>query len=212
MIAKLQSIEPGRKAASAYQREMLGILNHLFEPELTDGKLEEATIHGTERRDIIFTNEAERSFWQYIRQQYNGFLVMFEAKNVGRINGDHINQVATYLGERIGRFGVILTRHSLEKTQLLKTIAVYNDSHPKKIILVLHDGDIEVMLQLKDRGDSPTKHIKRCIATSKSVYSKTIVMPFEGARQGFARIDRYTLRNRLFRALRTFASGRHAKL
>ncbi len=158
--AMLRAINPGQAGASAYQHTMLGILNHLFEPELTDGRLEAATIHGTERRDIIFTNEAERSFWDYIRHEYSNLLVMFETKNVGAVDNNHVNQVATYLGDRIGRFGVVLARNPPAKEQILKTYSVFNNESPRKVILILHDGDIEAMLQLKEQGAYPTRYMQ----------------------------------------------------
>jgi hypothetical protein len=167
LMTGLRAISPGTKDATAYQREMSGLLNYLFEPELTDGKLEERTIHGTERRDIVYTNEADRSFWQYIRQAYGCLLVMFEAKNVATVSNEHINQTATYLGDRIGRFGVILTRHPAKQPQVLKAMTVYNDSQPRKVILILHDADIERMLQLKERGDNPTKYMQQLYRTFK---------------------------------------------
>ena len=160
LVRELAEIPPGRENASRYQRTTLAILNHLFEPELTGGRLEQATIHGTERRDIVFTNESDKSFWQYVRLSYGNWLVMFEAKNVQAVTNPHINQVATYLGDRIGRFGVILARKPAQRAQVLKTISVFNDSSPRKVVLVIHDGDLERMLRMKDRGVAPTKHIQ----------------------------------------------------
>ncbi len=161
MLDRLWAIAPGIAGAGAYQREMLGILTYLFSPDLTDGKLEERTIDGTERRDIVFTNEADRSFWEYVRQQYGGLFVMFEAKNVAQVNSQHINQVATYLGDRIGRFGVILTRNQPAQAQIRKTHTVFNNDRDRKSILIMHDSDIERMLRLKDRGSDPTREIQQ---------------------------------------------------
>ena len=39
------------------------------------------TFEGTERRDIVFTNDSDESFWEYIRTEHAGLFVMFEAKN-----------------------------------------------------------------------------------------------------------------------------------
>ncbi|MEM3094247.1 MAG: hypothetical protein QXX64_01285 [Nitrososphaera sp.] len=161
LIQGLKSIQPGQSDATKYQKHMLGILNHLFEPELTNGKIEEPTIDGTERRDIVFTNESERSFWQYVRQQYSNYLVMFEAKNVYEVNNQHINQVAAYMGDRIGRFAIILTRNPPNEAQIRKIITVFNDSIPRKVILIIHDSDVETMLRMKERGENPTKHIQQ---------------------------------------------------
>ncbi|MBV5261965.1 hypothetical protein FLX56_26540, partial [Synechococcus moorigangaii CMS01] len=64
---KLDQLKPGREDASKYQRVVLEILNFLFNPELIDGELEVETSEGTERRDIVFTNDSDQSFWSYLR-------------------------------------------------------------------------------------------------------------------------------------------------
>lgn len=56
---RLRNIPTGREDAAKYQRVVLEILNYLFSPELIDGQPEVRTIDGTERRDIVFTNDSE---------------------------------------------------------------------------------------------------------------------------------------------------------
>ena len=60
---QLAAIVPGRAEAEAYQQLVLEVLNFLFSPELIDGQPEVRTIDGTERRDIIFTNDSDEPFW-----------------------------------------------------------------------------------------------------------------------------------------------------
>jgi hypothetical protein len=161
--ACLSQIPTGTKASGDYQRLVFEIVNFLFEPELTDGRMEEQTYLKTERRDIIYTNESDRSFWQYIRQTYASTLVMFEVKNVSELERGHINQVAGYLGARLGMFGVIATREPAPMNIVRKTYVIYNDtpSMPRKIILVLSDADLLAMMQQKLAGADPTKHVQR---------------------------------------------------
>lgn len=162
-IAHLEAVSIGRESAHSYQLEILAILNHLFEPELTDGKIEEKTIHGTERRDIIFTNESDRSFWQYARQQYKDFLVMFETKNVEELINEHFAQTATYMGDRLGYLAFVITGNPPKEAQMLKCFSIFNDSGStiRKVIIILHDGDIGKMLQMKESGNNPTKHVQQ---------------------------------------------------
>ena len=159
--SRLDAIPNGPKQASEYQRLMLEVLNFLFVPELIDGQLEVRTIEGTERRDIIFTNDSDESFWDYVRNEHSNLLLMFEAKNTNTIEIAHINQTATYLGERLGHLGFILSRNPLEETALRKVFSVYNDSHPRKIILTLSDSDIAKMLKMKCRGEEPMRYIQK---------------------------------------------------
>ena len=156
--AKLAAVRPGREEAGNYQRLVLEILNYLFNPELIDGKPEVRTIDGTERRDIIFTNDSDESFWDYVRSAHDGFLVMFEAKNTNDLGIPEINQTATYLGDRIGRLGVIVTRQPPAENILRKIISVWNDSGlGRKVILTLSDDELRELLDLRCKGGSPTK-------------------------------------------------------
>jgi len=159
---RLSAIPSGAEAASAYQQLVLEVLNFLFNPELIDGEPEVRTVEGTERRDIIFSNDSDESFWDYIRSEHSGLLVMFEVKNKETLDLAAVNQTATYLGDRIGSFGVIVTRNFAPDTIQRKLFAVYNDSAPKrKVILVLSDADLRELLDLRCRNGDPTKWVQR---------------------------------------------------
>jgi hypothetical protein len=157
-IQRLSAIPTGVTQAKDYQRTVYEIINYLFEPELTDGEMEVRTIEGTERRDIIYTNESDTSFWQYVRLNYGSPLVMFEVKNVEELEFEHINQTASYLGARLGMLGIIVTRNSPSENIIRKTYTIYSDtpSTPRKTILILEDTDLLAMLRNKDSGQAPT--------------------------------------------------------
>jgi hypothetical protein len=155
---KLAAIAPGREQAADYQRLVLEILNYLFNPELIDGQPEVRTIDGTERRDIIFTNDSDESFWSYVRTTHDGILIMFEAKNTNALGMAEINQTATYLGDRIGRLGIVVTRQSPPETVQRKIFSGWNDSAPhRKVILTLCDAQLRDLLDLRCQNSSPTK-------------------------------------------------------
>lgn len=165
LIGRLAGLPAGTTSAKDYQRIVYEILNYLFEPELTDGEMEVRTIEGTERRDIIYTNESDSSFWQYVRLTYGSPLVMFEVKSVEQLEIEHINQTANYLGARLGMLGFIVTRQAPKDNIVRKTYSVYNDtpSMPRKTILILTDDDLAAMLRNRDSGQEPaaTKHVQR---------------------------------------------------
>jgi hypothetical protein len=159
---RLSGIPPGRESAADYQRLVLEAMNYLFSPELIDGQPEVRTVDGTERRDIIFTNDSDESFWQYVRTEHSGILVMFEAKNTDTLDLVAINQTATYLGDRIGRLGVIVTRRAPPETIRRKTFSVWNDSSPnRKVILTLNDAQLLELLDLRCHNGSPTKWMQK---------------------------------------------------
>jgi hypothetical protein len=159
---RLGGIPSGREHAADYQRLVLEALNYLFNPELIDGQPEVRTIDGTERRDIIFTNDSDEPFWQYVRTEHSGILVMFEAKNTEDLDMAAVNQTATYLGDRIGRLGIIATRKVPAETIQRKLFSVWNDSAPnRKVILTLSDTHLRELLDLRCANGSPTKWLQK---------------------------------------------------
>jgi hypothetical protein len=159
---KLDTIPAGREHAADYQRFVLEALNYLFSPELIDGELEVRTVDGTERRDIIFTNDSDESFWEYVRTAHDGIFLMFEAKNTDTLELAAVNQTATYLGDRIGRLGVIVTRQAPPETIRRKTFSVWNDSAPnRKAILTLEDDQLRELFDLRCRNGSPTRWMQK---------------------------------------------------
>jgi hypothetical protein len=158
---RLSEIPPGTDGATKYQQTVLEILNFLFNPELIDGELEVRTIDGTERRDIIFTNDSDCTFWNYTRQEHSSLYVMFETKNTQAIGAAALNQTATYLGDRLGRLGFIVTRFAPEESAIRKAFSIYNDSNPRKIILFLSDQDLFQLLDLKCSGKDTTQQMQK---------------------------------------------------
>jgi hypothetical protein len=159
---RLDAIRSGLESAAEYQKLILEILNYLFNPELIDGEPEVRTVEGTERRDLIFTNDSDESFWSYIRSEHSGIVVMFEAKNKNALEIADINQTAVYMGDRIGRFAVIVTRQTPTGAIQRKIFSIWNDSVPnRKIILTLSDDQLHELLDLRCQGRSPTKWMQK---------------------------------------------------
>jgi hypothetical protein len=159
---KIRAIPPGRDQAAEYQRVVLEVINYLLSPELIDGQPEVRTIDGTERRDIIFTNDSDESFWEYVRTTHDSLLLMFEVKNTADLDMAAINQTAVYLGDRIGRLGFIVTREPPSESVLRKTYAVWNDSgQSRKAILILTDDQLFELLDLRCKDGSPTKWLQK---------------------------------------------------
>lgn len=157
----LDSLPSGKKFASEYQKLILAILNYLFNPELIDGEMEVKTIDGTERRDIIFTNDSDHSFWDYVRNEHSSLLMMFEVKNTESLTPTNYNQTGTYLGDRLGRFGIVVTRNEATIPNVRKAFSIYNDSTPRKVILTLTDNDLKWMLRDRCEGRSPTEYLRK---------------------------------------------------
>jgi hypothetical protein len=159
--SQLLAIQNGTSEATHYQKTILEIMNFLFNPELIDGQIEVKTVDEIERRDIIFTNDSDNTFWSYLRQEHASFLLMIETKNTQSVEMNHINQTNTYIGERLGRFAIIASRNKPSENVIKKTYSVYNDSYPKKVILILTDEDFCIMLDMKCKRNEPMRHIQK---------------------------------------------------
>lgn len=161
LIDRFGKIPHGRTHAAEYQQLVLDSLTFVFCPDLIDGRLEVRTIDGTERRDIIFTNDSDTSFLDYVRNTHDSLLLMFEVKNVGELDMAAVNQSATYLGDRIGRLGYIVTRVQPGQNILRKQITIFNDSNPRKVLLILSDSDLEELIRLRMQDASPVKWLQK---------------------------------------------------
>jgi hypothetical protein len=168
LLGRLSATPNGRPSAALYQQLVLDILTFVFCPDLIDGKLEESTIDGTERRDIIFTNDSDSTFFDYIRSTHDALMIMFEAKNVADLTMAALNQTATYLGDRLGRLGFIVTRKPPGENHLRKQISIFNDSNPRKVLLILSDDDLKELIQLRMQDASPVKWLQRRYRTFRT--------------------------------------------
>lgn len=161
LVGELRGIRPGREESGRYQMNVLATMNHLYNPELIDGETEVRTVEGTERRDIVFTNDSDLTFWDYVRNNYSGLLLVCETKNVVTLRMGDVSQLATYLGDRMGRFGILSTRGPIPEGCIRKTMAIYSDSNPRKVILILEDSDWIGMIQGRAEGRDPTAELQK---------------------------------------------------
>jgi hypothetical protein len=167
LAQRLDATPTGAAAAGDYQRVVVEVLNLVFSPDLVDGQMEVRTVDGTERRDIVFTNESDQSFWQYVRAEHSGIFLMFEVKNTEALRPDALNQTATYLGDRLGRLGLIVTRVAPSDATRRKAMSIWNDSGmARKAILILSDADLKALLEVRCQGRSPRAGCSNATATS----------------------------------------------
>lgn len=159
---RLYAIPSGWDSAAEYQRLVYEILNYLFEPELTAGAMEARTHLGTDRRDIIYVNESERAFLRYVRETYQTMSVVFETKNVQDLEPEHVNQVAAYLGARLGMLGFIVCRRPAKENVIRKAFTTFNDTRGdiRKTILIASDDDLIEMISLKKSGKNPADRLR----------------------------------------------------
>jgi hypothetical protein len=162
LVDQVVALPVGRDAAYSYQRLILQLLNCLFEPELVDGEAQSRTASGVEIRDLVFANNSDLPFLRYLLTNHGNLLVVFECKNVAKLDPDDINQLANYLGDPMGRCGFIVTRQQPHERILAKIRATYSKDHPRKVLLVLTDNDLRVMTAMRRDGSRhPVDHLQR---------------------------------------------------
>ncbi len=160
LIEELRALQPGQKDAYRYQDLMFRVLNLLFEPDLLEGQSQVRTEHGTEIRDLVYTNDSDKRFWDYVRNQHQSLTVVFECKNTDHVDTGDIDQLASYLGDALGYFGIMLCRKPLEDKRRLKCISWYNRGVPRRVIVALADEDMERMLQIRALGKDPLQVLR----------------------------------------------------
>lgn len=161
-LAAVTALPVGLASAYEYQRLVLVLLNSLFEPELVDGEPQVRTATGVEIRDIVYTNNSDRPFLRFLQTEHANLLLVIDCKNVAALDTDDVNQLANYLGDPMGRCGLIVTRHPASESIARKARATYNKGTPRRVVLILSDADLGVMVDMKRSGTRhPVDHLQR---------------------------------------------------
>lgn len=97
----------------------LGLKNEFTDCQI-DKQVENRSEFGNiiEVTDIELQNNGrvEGTFWYIMHSDYQSERIVFECKNLtGSVDDHHIFQLYMYLGTRVGKFGIILTRNNCEK-------------------------------------------------------------------------------------------------
>lgn len=112
-------------------------------PQLDFAEEQSRTITGVLIRDLIFYNNHSFDFLKDIYDDYDCRQIVFELKNVKKLNSDHVDQLNRYLCDQFGKFGIIVTRNPPPKSVFKNTIDLW--AGHRKCILILHDEDIKLM-------------------------------------------------------------------
>lgn len=156
----LLSVSSGREDAYEYQDIIHKILTFCFHPHLVDGKPQQRTYEGTLIRDLIYVNEGTRNFWRYIQGRYGGLYIVFELKNKDQLSGSDIDQLATYLGDPMGRFGIVISRGDSNKTSFNRRKTIYNKEMPRKTLLHFSDRDMCNLLEIACKMKDTTSYVQ----------------------------------------------------
>lgn len=148
------------RADREYETNVSQLLATLLYPHLDFAQEQSRTDSGVLIRDLIFYNSRSEDFLQDIFQDFGSRQLVFELKNVKSVEREHINQLNRYLGDNLGRFGVIVTRNGLPRNIFQNTVDLW--SGQRKCIIALTDEDIELMVSVyESRQRLPIEVLKR---------------------------------------------------
>jgi hypothetical protein len=158
-ILKLKS---GKEDGADWRYEKLcsELLASLFYPNLDFAVEQSRTESGRHVRDLVFYNNRDVDFLDEVFSEFGSRQLVFEMKNVAKIERDHINQLNRYLQGGFGSFGVFLTRNDLPKVMFQNTIDLW--SAQRKCIIAVTDADLTLMVALyESKQRSPLDVLKK---------------------------------------------------
>jgi len=154
-LQSLQQLPTGKEnnADRHYEDHLVTLLASLLYPDLDFAAEQSRTVSGTLIRDLIFYNNRSIDFLQEIYQDYDSRQLVFELKNVAKVDGGHINQLNRYLETGFGRFGVVVTRNRLPQAMFRNTIDLW--SGQRRCVIALADEDLNLMVNLFESRQRP---------------------------------------------------------
>ena len=147
-LAIIRALPTGKdeNADKKYESAIGQLLPSLLYPRLDFAQEQARTDSGVSIRDLIFYNTGSTNFLDDMYKSYGSRQITMEIKNVLEIERIHVDQLNRYLADELGRFGLFITRNSLKKAEMTRTIDLW--SGQRKVLLVLSDHDIEQMVEL----------------------------------------------------------------
>jgi HJR/Mrr/RecB family endonuclease len=164
LIKSLQNIRPGREEWVKFQKISSDILEYLFCPPLESPHYELSDFDIRNRRDMIFENSSEHEFWNIIRNIYNGFYIVVDAKNYAKaLNKKPVIELSHYLKPYgCGMFGILTSRKGGGESALHAAKEQWIGN--QKMIVILSDEDMYEMLKIKSSGGKSEEIIRKRIA------------------------------------------------
>jgi hypothetical protein len=161
-LADLLKLPSGKDdgADIKYETFCTELMATLLYPHLDFAQAQSRTESGRHVRDLIFYNNRSIDFLDEIFVDYGNRQLVFEMKNVAKIDTGHLNQLNRYLQGGIGNFGVFLTRHSLPSAMYKNTIDLW--SSQRKCIIAISDSDIQLMVDVyESKQRTPIEVLKK---------------------------------------------------
>lgn len=158
-LVKLPSGKDGG-ADAKYEDLCTELMATLLYPHLDFAQAQSRTESGRHVRDLIFYNNRSIDFLDEIFADYGNRQLVFEMKNVAKIDSDHLNQLNRYLQGGLGNFGIYLTRNPLPTAMFKNTVDLW--SSQRKCMIALTDPDIQLMVDVyESKQRTPIEVLKK---------------------------------------------------
>lgn len=145
---KLGKLNVGTENASKYHDLILGILEFLFYPNLSNPR-KETPIHERRKRiDITFENSAENGFFHKLPTLYQipSSLIMVECKNYREdVGNPEVDQLSGRFSVNRGKFGMLLFRN-INNEELIMNRCKDLCADKSEVIIPLMDTDLNKAL------------------------------------------------------------------
>jgi hypothetical protein len=156
IIANLGEIEEGTEGAEEFELWVENAVRTVFAGHL-DNVERKPNGAATQRRDVVATNLCGTSSFNRIHSDYGSRQVIFEVKNYSDIGREEYRQMLSYLTDRYGSLGFVVTRDEDEDLHVGRELDWVREMHTghKKLIVRLTGNFFQRLL---GKLRSPEKH------------------------------------------------------
>jgi len=162
LITQLESIKPGKEDAYKYHDLMIGILEFIFYPNLTNPRKEKEMNDGRKKIDITFDNAATEGFFFRVHNIHNipsGY-IFCECKNYfdDPVNPE-IDQLSGRFSVNSSMVGLLICRTiNDEETFIKRSQDLYKQK--RELIIPITDKNIKkILLDIKNGETHPEENI-----------------------------------------------------
>jgi hypothetical protein len=148
---ELDEISSGPDQASDFHNLIIGILNAIFYPLLTNPVKEQEIHEGRKRIDITYTNSAKRGFFSELlpNKGVPAGYVFIECKNYSaEPKNPELDQIAGRFSQKRGKFGLLVCRN-IEDKDLFEKRCRDTSLDDRGYIIALDDHDIKTLLDFR---------------------------------------------------------------
>jgi hypothetical protein len=152
-LEKLKTVSVGTADATNFQWLMTLVLRRVFEPDLTNFKVEHLNTGGRKRAEITASNRSAKGFFAWLRDStvIKCPLIFVGCWNYKTIDQDEVERFANKLTTLNGEFGLLIYRGVENRTKILERCRKFLEA--QKYIVPLTDRDVVNLFKMRVEGE-----------------------------------------------------------